>query len=201
VAGAHAAAAVDDRLRRCVDVSEAVAKIGDGQMQPVGSEIVGVWEIDRSRNVTGTWVERLDFAAKAFSRPGVDHRSTGLDCGGDVISGDDSRPSRWNRVAARLAVDHRCVDRMSGSLPCGEAAIEYGDMFMTDGPEHPPQPRRECAAHVVVGDNECVRRDAQVAEEFTESSRGWERMTTAPTRRASVMDGEIGVQVDKAPGR
>jgi len=73
VAGGHARAAVGDHLAGMAlqQGCEAFAQLHRAEEAPVGREVVGERRADRSRDMPGHWVDRLDFAVKARQGAGV----------------------------------------------------------------------------------------------------------------------------------
>ena len=75
---------------------------------------------------------------------------------------DDVRPALAEVERCRRVSGRRLAQRMAGRGPGPDAAVEHRDpAAVAEVVEHPPQPRRDRAAGVVVGDDEMVGADTE----------------------------------------
>ena len=125
--------------------------------------------VRRARNMSGHRIHRFDLAAIALRRPRVDaaaspHRSDAH------RHRSRCRPSCPCRGAAmkhgryiRASSDRADTGRPLRD-PFGQAAIEYRDGVMAKPAQQPPQPAREHAVVLIVGDDLLSAGDAEAAE-------------------------------------
>ena len=157
VACRHTAAAIDNRLVTALDLPEPVAEFSDGAVQPVGVEMCHVMKVLRTWNVTRPWIKGLDLPPIALGGTRIDHGPTGGDRVNHLVGGNDAWPRLGHVAHDGLAMCDLRGECVSTTCPCLNPAVEHSDMFVTDGSQHPPQPGRDGAARIVVGDHEAVR--------------------------------------------
>ena len=143
--------------------------------------------VDGGRDVTRVRIDRLDLAAVARRPAGIeqDHLAETV---AQRVAIDDLRPvvRQFEARAGRRRRRDAPRQRVTGGDPRLDPAVEHGyAAAMPEVVEHPPQPRGDPAADVVVGDNEVVRADPGPGERRRERGRGGERVPARPAGRGA----------------
>ena len=173
-------------------------QLGGRPERAVGGQQVGDRQVQRARDVPGHRVERLDLAAVAGGRPGVDQPARFGQFGGPVDL-DDRHRARPNgdrpgtigtlRAGGRSARGH--------GRPRGQAAVQHPNVAQTRPAQQPPGPgRRQSAAAVVHHDGRIVV-DARRPPDRLQIGRIRQRVPAAEARRRR----EVTVEVDEHRAR
>ena len=193
--GGAAPARRDDRPGRTIGAErpEALRQLGR-RAEPAVGEVAVDRGVAGGRDVAGDRVDRLDLAAVAGRRPRVE-QDHGPEPGLQLLARDhaaSTRSARWSDAGGQAGACRR--QGSAGRRPGIDAAVEDGDLAMAEDVEHPPQPGRDPAADVVVGDDEVLVADPGRAEAVGE--RGGRGEGMAARRAEPVEVGEVVVQVE-----
>jgi hypothetical protein len=127
--------------------------------------------------VAGDGVERLELAAEAAIRAGVENELlAGLRRMQDVVSRNDLGRFGQTGAGAFVGCGDGVIDRALLARPFGVAAIQQGHAGVAEPAQHPPQPSGHGAIAVVVHHHLLVDADAPVAELFGQHARIGQRM-------------------------
>jgi hypothetical protein len=102
----------------------------------------------------------LELAAEALGRAGVEQDPAGSDLR-RLVGVDDRHPAGARNEVARLGDRSRSLQRIAGSDPCGEPAVEHRNVSVAEVAKQPPRARRGHRGALVVDDDRAGGRNAR----------------------------------------
>ena len=118
----------------------------------------------RAGDVAGPWVDGLDVAAVALGRARVEDQGV-RGPGAPPPPCDSTQPGSQarRRTCAGATCRDRGLERPALRRPLRDAAVEHGHVVVAVGAQQVPEPRRDGAGLVVVGDHPRAGADARRA--------------------------------------
>src|SRR3954447_20516279 len=127
----------------------------------------GEGDVLRARDVPRHRVDRLELAAEAGGRAGIDHGELLVDEPGDQLvrpRGVVLALARLERLPAHPRPRRDVVERAARLTPAAQPAVEHRGALVAEMAQEPPEPRGASLAGLVVGDHHALGPDARVGD-------------------------------------